>query len=1322
MAKYGPRGLWLGLGLGYGNAMFSRAVERSRGPGRWPLGKRLAAVCLVVGLLTTADRAARAQQEAVAWTGATPERVIERCFEAARAGGDDALARLVLASALSEAAPPGQVHRLLESLVAASPELGDQARWLARRLAPAPLGPSWPGLASARMDVGPDRSGLVRSFLVLGPFEDTGGGLARREGPESPRHDYLSADYSWGAYTVRYRRSLPESATARGLDLDLYVHPRKESCTYLESVVELAAETAAAGMLQLHLAATGAVRLRWDGVDVVTSEELHPSLVVDRALVGVPAQVGEHLLTVKVCTGALLDDGRVRVRFTDRQFQPVPVVSSSDPGRLRSVAARLERRRPGAASVGAERHLTLLERGVAPGESATRSRVLVAGVLRTLGGAEDLRSSRAPGLLDRVVADIGVQPDELAMAGFLSTSGANRTGWLRRAFERASAAGDVETASFAQRTLVEWRLRTGTADWADATAQQPPLALSSDPHARLLRALVLAHLGGSGVRQAALDRLRAMTGELGAATPLGVWRAIAKIAAGGPASIRFAARQQLASGAPDNRGPQYLKALSMFGAEAVERAAWSVVAHQRSTADLVGIGELLLEVGRYDGALEAFRLAAELSPNRVAAARGLARAELAAAKEPEAATRARGALSRAKQLEPQDAELGAELAFRQPAADEGAGPGDVPEDERFIVPAEQFLARARAKPAKVDEQFERQLHFRRVVRLHPDKRVSQLIHYAREIVVEPRTEGERYEHIPALSRHTELIFARLHRADGTVLPPEEQETPSLGLPSVRWPKLVRGDVVEVALRAWTPGPIGRRGEMPFYFVDFVGSADTRPVLYNEVVIDAPDGGPLAFDVINGKPDRTQVERRGGRTITQLIWDDPPRIPDEPFSPPASELLPVVVGSGFKDWDTFLEWYRGAVEGFTEPDEQIRRLAAELTQRKGGRELSREEKVKALFEFVADDIRYVNYVSGEWWLPNRPQQLLARRQGDCDDKAMLLISLLKAVGIDAVEALIQTRLTSQPSILQSQRVAIPMFDHGIIYLPGPKGTGGRFLDATNPETRVGPVPSMDAGAMALLVPPRGATQGFTLPAQTRDASGRTRVMPTPVATAADHGIDAEWSLSITADGEGELRAEERHVGDAALLLRTNLRQPDTRAQWVEQNLLAGWLPTVEMEPEVTFDGDLAGGAAKLEYRARSRLLARREGKDLLVSMAPPMPLTARLAPLPSRQLPVMLPPMVAPRHHHLRVRLEAPAGFRFAELPPDSEADGQRFGLAKQSFVRAPGRGPKGGQLVVLSRQVAIDQSRISVAEYSEWRRWLQRIDRMLQHGVRLTRQ
>src|SRR5690606_32286903 len=107
---------------------------------------------------------------------------------------------------------------------------------------------------------------------------------------------------------------------------------------------------------------------------------------------------------------------------------------------------------------------------------------------------------------------------------------------------------------------------------------------------------------------------------------------------------------------------------------------------------------------------------------------------------------------------------------------------------------------------------------------------------------------------PLEGARTDLLFARVHRVDGSIAEPAEQSNDGQS-PFIRWPELHKGDVVEVAVRSWTAGPIGRRGDAPFYFIDYVGSLETHPILYNEVVVDSPDNAPLAIDVLHGKPDR-----------------------------------------------------------------------------------------------------------------------------------------------------------------------------------------------------------------------------------------------------------------------------------------------------------------------------------------------------------------------------------------------------------------------------------------------------------------------------------
>jgi hypothetical protein len=1349
------------------------------------------------------------------WTAATPDEMVDRVLARARGGGEDALAGLVVASSLDERASFGKVRDGFAAIARSSSPLADDARWLGYRLAPVPRGAAWPGSRAVAYDVSPDATGLVKSWAILGPFQDNGAGLMRREGPEAPGESWSNtkARFAWGVYDVAWRRTLPASSTARGVPLDLYIHPRAESCTYLATRV---AVPAAHQPFLVHVAAAGAVRLIWDGADVAASEDAHPHLGLDRLSARVdPVSAGDHLLAVKVCSGTAADDGRVRVRFTDEKRAPLALATSSNlaglqitpplpgvatapwpappvaPVPVPVVVARPERARslvlkptptllqasradddpygdapakpapvakpakpvvvapavrpkidltakaapkakapvkavvakaaPKAAKgklsakeaddaepsvvaivppAGVTVLRTSLDAALDLGESPSNERVLAASILRTVGGAEDGRSPRAPGLLDRIAGDPDVSPDTLAIAGWISPFGANRSGWLNLARSKAMTSRDQATAAFAQRRLIATHLGGHTIDWALGTMQEAPFRAADDAEARLMRAMSKRKLGATGFGRAAEEDLTAIESQLKDKTPISVLTELFD-ATRGESAVHVRVAQRLADIRSESRDEGYVEAFRNEGAAAFEKAAAETLAEQTSADDLLRIGNDLLAAARYPWAREAFFLATQVAPNRAAGFQGLAaaRESLGAletrtgAPPSESPALALSSLARARDLEPGDAMLKAEIAFR---SDEGpadsAGHQKQMRDEQYLVAPAVFLDRARKNPAKKGEVVDRQLHWLRVVTYHSDKRVSQLMHYSREIVIEPRSENELFENVPAEGDECELLIARVHRKDGTVVQPEEMSSGGRK-PFVRWPELKTGDVVEIAARSWTAGPVGRRGDAPFYFIDYVGSTDTHPILYNEVIVDSPESSPLAIDVLNGKADRVVSEPKDGRKVTRYVWDNPPSIPDEPLAPKLSESLPVVVGSTFGSWGDFREWYRSAVKGFTEPDDQVRRIAEKLTAGKK----TRDEKLKALFEFVADDIRYVNFVSGEWWLPNRPQELLARRQGDCDDKAMLLITLLKASGIDATEVLVQTRYTGEPSLLRSEKAAIPVFDHGIAYLPGKKGEPGIWLDATSPESRLGPLPSMDARTVALFID-----------------EGAAKIIDTPASSPDDHGVDATWTIKLSPSGAGDLVATERHTGDAAFELRMNLKQADARSQWVEQYLASGWFPTVQVQGDVAFKPDLPHGVATLGYGAHSEGLARREGEELAVPVAETSTLTSQLAPLVKRTLPVVLPPRLAPGHETRAITIVAPPGFAFADLPPGGDEPGGEFGKAHLEFARAAGK-----NAVVVKRSVVFDMSTIPVEKYAKWRGWLQRVDGLMHRMVRL---
>ncbi len=1246
--------------------------------------RRIALASLVVASAASAaplpkDAAnARPALAELRWTDETPDAMIEDAKARATAKGvreADVLAAAVEIDSLAGRALYDHARTALEEIAAASPlkDVTEEVRSLARAMA---------------ADEGTDRGkasdaklGVVSDLAILGPFRDTGGGLDAKDGPEAKGASFAdaSARYSWGTVEVAWRPVPAHYATARGVPLDLFVHPRKESCSWIATRVTVPSSAA----LTVHLASSGSARLMFDGVLLDESDDVHSSAKVDRLAARVTALAGAHLVAAKVCTGALDDDGRVRLRITGDGGAPLAGTTSANLGGTSSLANA-----PGSWKL--QRVGTPLSRTLnADKADQAVDRALDAAVLRSLGGTDDLKSPRAPGILDSIAQRKDLDADRLAMVGWIAPSGANRSGWLNLAAERASRSGDTRTRAFAERRLVAARANARMLDWAIATARGANIG-TADPEGLLIHATIDEELGTDALRTDAFRKLSFAMDANPATVPSSLLLDLAALAAEYDAARLLAVRQLLATRGAG--GSELVDAIATRGRIAVEGAARTAFDGELEDADDgIAVARIASRAGAHAVAGALFEQLVAFAPNKAEVWAGLA-AELALRPDKDAADKTALALERARELAPGEARYRAELALRQESKKEGRAQEDAG-DERYLVASESILARRRGVPTGAPDVADRELYWLRAVVFHPDRRVSQLIQYAREIVIAPRTEDDLVEDIPTESDLTEILRARVHRKDGgTAFPTEEHNEGTR--PHIRWPELFPGDTVEVVVREWTQTPVGGRADPPFFFLDYAGATMTHPLVYNEVVVDTPIDRPIYLDVLHGNAERRVDKDENGRHVTRLVWDRPPLIAEEPLAPSLTEIVPVVVGSTFKTWADFRSWYMEAIRDFSVPDEEVRRLAAELTKGKA----TREAKLEALFDFVADDIRYVNYVSGEWYLPNRPQQLLARREGDCDDKALLLITLLRAVGIEAEEVMVQTRLTNEPSVLLAKNAAVPRFDHGIAFLPGPNG--GTYLDATSPESRLGPLPSMDARAFGLKIDAKPA-----------------EIVQLPPGSPDDHGSDVSWTIALAPDGSGDLTGEERHSGDSAFWLRTYASQPDARAQYVEDNLDSPYLPTVVVDKQVAFKGDLAGGQAWVKYKAHSDGLARHEQGQLVVPLSRGASLASQLAPLLTRSLPVSLPAQLAPSRRARSERLLAPPGFRWSELPAGGDENGGPFGRAHLEIARDK----SDARAIVVKRVVVFDQSLIPVEKYAAFRAWLQKVDGLMHKTVRLSR-
>src|SRR4051812_6127074 len=98
----------------------------------------LLAAAIPGGALAPAPLAHGAPPPAPRWTASTPDEMVDQLFARARAGGDDALAALIVAASLDDRASFGRVRDGLTAFAASGAPLAPEARWLGLRLLPAP--------------------------------------------------------------------------------------------------------------------------------------------------------------------------------------------------------------------------------------------------------------------------------------------------------------------------------------------------------------------------------------------------------------------------------------------------------------------------------------------------------------------------------------------------------------------------------------------------------------------------------------------------------------------------------------------------------------------------------------------------------------------------------------------------------------------------------------------------------------------------------------------------------------------------------------------------------------------------------------------------------------------------------------------------------------------------------------------------------------------------------------------------------------------------------------------------------------------------------
>ncbi len=109
---------------------------------------------------------------------------------------------------------------------------------------------------------------------------------------------------------------------------------------------------------------------------------------------------------------------------------------------------------------------------------------------------------------------------------------------------------------------------------------------------------------------------------------------------------------------------------------------------------------------------------------------------------------------------------------------------------------------------------------------------------------------------------------------------------------------------------------------------------------------------------------------------------------------------------FSDTDQLYKWYYSLVKDINKnPDSSLVKFTLDLVS--GCR--TAEEKIKRIFYWVQDNIKYIAFEDGlGGFIPREASRIHERKYGDCKDKASLMVTMLRIAGIPAWPCWIGTR--------------------------------------------------------------------------------------------------------------------------------------------------------------------------------------------------------------------------------------------------------------------------------------------------------------------------
>lgn len=1094
--------------------------------------------------------------------------------------------------------------------------------------------------------------GFVQDWQVVGSFENEGkGGCDTDFGPESSTD--VKATYPAKGREVQWHK-LPGHTVDGFVDLSTIVRPTTEAVVYALTFLQTEAELRAT----LSLGTSGGFRAYVNGVKVASSDRYNQARV-DQQRVQVTLRKGLNRVLLKVCQ----ETGQLGFFF---RAEKADFARGSLTVALPEVVPPLERgSMPGPAKVATLSELLEARVKASPNDAELRGDyATVLAWSRAFEDKEHTATVEAEKAADAKPSDLELQ----RLAASLQWEDINQR---RRYLNRALAI--APKSPWARLDMAQHEFNREHAGLALKLANELIEELPGFAGAQLLKIRALDNLGmlaaASKASDAAFAKLNFVPGV--AREALSQSRRLDRLNEAIARSrmvlaLRFDdlnTRRGLASmladaGQVDEAAEQYRKVLSLdpFDLQTMLRLAELLAANSKATD-----GRVLFDQAR------------ALAPDEPEVYERQGRALLHASLKDEALA----AFTKSLQLRPQNPAL--KETVRSMRGD------DLGDSSPYALPLSPLLEEAKSLKNTSDA-----VYLADVTATHVQ--LSGLASRFNQAVVKVMTERglEAFRQLPITyspdRQEVRVIKARITKPDGSVVDSFGDQDRNINEPwtgmyydararILSFPALEINDVLEVQ---WRLDDTAVENLLSDYWGDVDAVQSVFPKMHYAYVVDMPKSRPLYFNT-QSLSKAVKAESRpseADRTVYSFTASNVAKVIPEPQMPGWAEVASPLHVSTYKSWEDVGRFWWGLVRDQLTPNDELRKTVDQVL--KGIDRKDEAKVVAAIYGFVVTNTRYVALEFGiHSFKPYRVDRVLARRFGDCKDKAALMVAMLKLANVDARLVLLRMR---NLGTLSAEPASLAAFNHAIAYVPSLK----LYLDGTAEFYGSRELPGADRVANVLIVEPDGKSQFLT----------------TPEASPEDNLGTSTVEAVLKSDGSATAKGSVVTRGLSAPEVRRDYQTAATR-QSVFESKWSQIFPGVTASEVTLSDPKQLEQPVTLGFSmSMPRFAEAAPGTLRFYPFGGSRVFTQVLAPLTERTWDVVFPGVWVDRQAWTYT---LPAGWSMTEVPADS-VETSPFGSLTIKVKKLE------GNKLLVEGEMVMSKARITAKEYPAFRSWLMRVD------------